>query len=120
MWFEYFIDAFVEQFPIFMTIITIFGLVSVVKIIGINFTQQTQKDRSYILGTGLFALFVGLLVFPIQYFQMLEAVKASGGQQPSIVMGGFYITFVPLFYGLFWFFISLAGWLYYKRKASVD
>ena len=120
MWFEYFIDAFVEQFPVFMIVITISGLAGLIKIIRVNSTQQSQKDRSYILGTGLFALFVGLLVFPIQSFQMLEAVKAAGDQPPSFVLGGFYLTFVPMFYGLFWFFISLAGWLYYKRKATVD
>jgi len=120
MWFEYFIDSFVEQFPVFMIAITISGLAGIVKITRTNSTQQTRKDRSYILGTGLFALFVGLLVFPIQSFQMLEAVKATGGQQPSIVMGGFYITFVPMFYGLFWFLISLVGWLYYKRKVTTD
>ena len=118
MRFEYFIDAFVEQFPIFMIVIPISGLAGFIKIIRVNSTQQSQKDRSYILGTGLFALFVGLLVFPIQTFQMLEAVKAAGEQQPSIVMGGFYISFVPMFYGLFWFLISLAGWFYYKRKTT--
>lgn len=120
MWFEFFIDAFVEEFPIFMIVITISGLAGLIKIIRVNTTRQTRKDRSYILGTGLFALFVGLLVFPIQSFQILEAVKAAGDQQPSIVMGGFYLTFVPMFYGLFWFLISLAGWLYYKRKAVAD
>ena len=120
MWFDYFIDAFMEQFPIFMIVITISGLTGLVKIIRDNSTQQTLKDRSYILGTGLLALFVGLLVFPIETFQMLEAVKAAGDHQPSIVMGGFYITFVPMFYGLFWFFISLAGWLYHKRKAILS
>lgn len=120
MWFEYLIDAFVEQFPIFMIVITISGLAGLVKLIMSNSTQSTQKDRSYILGAGLFALFVGLIVFPIETFQMLEAIRAAGDQQPSIVMGGFYLTFVPMFYGLFWFLISLAGWLYYKRKATTD
>lgn len=120
MWFEYLIDAFVEQFPIFMIVITISGLAGLVKLIMSNSIQSTQKDRSYILGAGLFALFVGLIVFPIETFQMLEAIRAAGDQQPSIVMGGFYITFVPMFYGLFWFLISLAGWLYYKRKATTD
>lgn len=120
MWFEYFIDAFVEEFPIFMIVITFSGLAGLVKIIRMNSTQQTRKDRSFILATGLFALFVGLLVFPIQSFHMLEAVKAAGEQQPSIVMGGFYISFVPMCYGLFWFLMSLAGLLYYKRKAATD
>ncbi|HBX66834.1 MAG TPA: hypothetical protein DEG32_12035, partial [Balneolaceae bacterium] len=83
-------------------------------------TQQTRKDRSYILGTGLFALIVGLLVFPIETFQMLDTIKSAGDKQPSIVMGGFYILLVPMFYGLFWFFISLAGWLYHKRKVTTD
>lgn len=109
MWIEYFIDAFVEQFPISMIIITISGLVGVVKMIRVDSNQQTRKDRNYILGTGLFALFVGLLVFPIQIFQMLEAVQAGGEQRPSVVMGGIYLTFVPMFYGLFWFLISFAG-----------
>ena len=120
MWFEYFIDAFVEQFPIFMIVITISGVVSLVKLTSSNSTQSTQKDRSHILGAGLFALFVGLLVFPIESFQMLVAIKAAGDQQPSVVMGGFYLTFVPMFYGLFWFLISLGGWLYHKRKAAID
>ena len=117
MWFEYFIVAFVEL-PIFMIVITISGLAGVIQIIQINSIQQTPKDKSYILGTGLFALFVGLLVFPIQTFELLEVVKAAGDQQPSFVMGGFYVSFVPMFYGLFWFLTSLAGWFYYKRKAT--
>jgi protein-S-isoprenylcysteine O-methyltransferase Ste14 len=118
--FELFTRAFVESFPIFMSVITIAGLAGVIKIIRTHSTQQSRKDRSIILGAGLVALFVGLLVFPIQSFQMLEAIKAAGDRQPSFVMGGFYISFVPMFYGLFWFLISLAGWLYYKRKATAD
>ncbi len=86
--------------------------------IRVDSTQQTPKDRNYILGAGLFALFVGLLVFPIQTFQMLEAVQAAGEQRPSVVMGGIYLTFVPMFYGLFWLLISFAGWLYCKRKTA--
>ncbi|GAA5522190.1 hypothetical protein LQ318_10585 [Aliifodinibius salicampi] len=118
MWIEYVVDAFIEQFPLFMIVITLSGLASVVKFVRVNATQQTPKDRSYILGTGLFALFVGLLVFPIQIFQMLEAVQAGGEQRPSVVMGGIYLTFVPMLYGLFWFLISFGGWLYCKRKTA--
>jgi len=117
--FEYFIIAFVEKYPIFMSGITIAGLAGVIKIIRTNSTQQSRKDRSIILGAGLVALFVGLLVFPINSFKMLEAVNAEDAQV-SFVMGGFYISFVPMFYGLFWFLISLAGWLYYKRKTTAD
>lgn len=118
MWFEYFLEAFVEKFPVFMIVITISGLAAVFKIIRINSTQQTKIDRSFILGAGLFALFTGLLVFPIQTFQMLDAAKVAGEKQPSIVMGGFYLSFIPMLYGLFWFLISLAGWLIYKRKTT--
>jgi hypothetical protein len=117
MWFEYFIDAFVERFPIFMTLITILGLAAVIQIARIAPKGKTQKDRSFILGAGLFAWFVGLLVFPIETFQMLQIMKAAGEFGPSIVMGGFYITFVPFFYGLFWFLIALAGWFFYKSRA---
>lgn len=118
MWFDYFIKAFVEQFPIFMIVITVSGLIGVIQIFRIAVGNQAPTDRNYILGTGLFALFVGLLVFPIETFQMIQTIKVAGASGPSIVMGGFYITFVPIFYGLFWFFISFSGWLYYKRKVD--
>lgn len=116
MWFEYFINAFVV-YPVFMIVITVSGLIAAVQIARIALGRRTQKDKSLILGAGLFALFVGLLVFPIESFQMLEAIKAAGGQSPTIAMGGFYISFVPMFYGLFWFLVSLVGWLKYKKSS---
>jgi hypothetical protein len=117
-WLEHTIDPPIDQLPIFTPIRTILVSAGVIQIVKIDANKQTKKDRRLILGAGLFALFVGLLVFPIQTFHMLEAIKAAGEQQPSIVMGGLYISFVPMFYGLMWFLISLAGWLFYKRNET--
>lgn len=119
MWLEYFAEAFLKHFPIFMIVITISGLVGAIQIGRIANGKQIPKERDFILGTGLFALFVGLLAFPIETFQMLQTMQAAGEYEPSIVMGGFYITFVPMFYGFFWFLILLSGWLYHKRKPAM-
>lgn len=116
MWIDYFLRAFLELFPIFMIVITISGLAGVIQIVRIVVGKQLPTDRDYILSSGLFALFVGLLVFPVESFQLIKTMKAAGETEPSIVMGGYYITFVPMLYGIFWFIILLAGWLYFRRK----
>lgn len=117
MWFDYFSRAFMEQFPVFMVVITISGLFGVIQFVRIIAGHQAVTSRTTILGAGLFALLVGLLVFPVEAFQMIQAMKLAGENSPSIVMGGLYITFVPMLYGLFWFLISFVGWLYCRREA---
>jgi hypothetical protein len=118
MWIEYFLVAFTDHYPIFMMLITLAGVVAVGQIIRIAVDQAKKEKRNVILSAGLTSLFVGLLVFPIETFTMLHVIKAAGDSVPSIVLGGFYTSFIPLFYGLFWFLISFAGWLFYKSKTS--
>ncbi len=120
MWFEYFIDAFVGQFTIFMILISLSGLAGVIQMIRINRVEHTRKDRNFILGAALFSIFVGLLVFPIESFQVLQLMKTVDKYGFSISPGGFYITLVPMFYGLLWFLILLSGWLYNRRKAKIS
>ena len=118
MWIEYFLEAFTDHYPIFMMLITLAGVAAVDQIIRIAVDQTKKEKRNVILSAGLTALFIGLLVFPIETFYMLYAIKAAGDSAPSIVLGGFYTSFIPLFYGLFWFIISFTGWLFYKSKTA--
>lgn len=116
MWFDYFSRAFTDQFPVFMIGITISGMVGVIQFVRIVVGHQTVTSKTTILGAGLFALLTGLLVFPVEVIHMIQAIKLAGETSSSIVLGGLYITFVPLLYGLFWFFVLCVGWLYWRRK----
>lgn len=118
MWFDYFSRAFVDQFPVFMVVITISGLVGVFQTVRIATGYRSTTNRGSILSAGLFALFVGLLVFPVEVFQLIQTINLAGENSPSIVPGGLYITFVPMLYGLFWFLISFLGWLYCRREIN--
>jgi hypothetical protein len=118
MWLEYFIDAFSGQLTVFMILISISGFASVLLIARIALGKQNRNDRNYILGAGLFALFLGLLVFPIENYQTVQLLESAGKYSFSFSPGYFYQTLVPLFYGLFWFLVSLIGWTHYKIKAQ--
>lgn len=119
MWFDYFTRAFTDQFPVFMIVITISGVVGAIQFFRILAGQQAVTSRTSILGAGLFALLTGLLVFPVEVFQLIQTIKLVGENSPSIVLGGLYVTFVPLFYGLVWFLVTAIGWVYCRIRTSM-
>ncbi|MDX1640032.1 MAG: hypothetical protein R3281_18885 [Balneolaceae bacterium] len=116
MWPEYFIIAFTEQYPIFMFVITAAGIAVTVESVRLARAGSGRKGSKKILGAGLLALFTGLLVFPVESVQMMQALNTAGEIDPSVVMGGFYVAFVPLGCGFFWFLASMIGWLYLNSK----
>ncbi len=101
-----------------MTIITISGLTAVVYGARSYWGKATSRTTMITLAAGLFSLFVGLLVVPVEALQMVQAIQAANNSVPSIVMGGFYIVFVPQIYGFCWFAISLGGWVFLRREAT--
>jgi hypothetical protein len=110
------IHAFTSQYPVFMSLLTIIGLFILIFGIYTISRKNISKNRNTIFGAGLIALITGLLVFPLEALNTIEAYKAA--QAPDAVMaitpGGIYITFVPFLYGIFWFLVSLICYTFSK------
>jgi hypothetical protein len=110
------IHAFTSQYPVFMSLLTLIGLFILIFGVYTIFRKNISKNRNTIFGAGLIALITGLLVFPLEALNTIEAYKAA--QAPDAVMAiipsGLYITFVPLLYGIFWFIVSLICYTFSK------
>jgi hypothetical protein len=99
-----------------MIIISLSGFASVIQIVRIALKKQPLNYKNFILLTGLLAIFIGLLVFPIEDYQTVQLLESADKYSFAFSPGYFYQTLIPMFYGLFWFLISLAGWVYFKIK----
>ncbi|MTI89252.1 MAG: hypothetical protein FH748_14955 [Balneolaceae bacterium] len=107
-------EAF-ARYPVYMGVISFTALIVLLQLGGIIMMENSQRARSIILGCGLFSLFVGLLVFPVEAFELLSIMDEYDGEGFAIT-GGFFLTFIPMIYGLFWMLVSTTIWGIYKRK----
>jgi len=111
------IHAFISQYPVFMSLLTLIGLFILIFGVYTIFRKNISKNRNTIFGAGLIALITGLLVFPLEALNTIEAYKAA--QAPDAVMAiipsGLFITFVPFLYGIFWFVVSLICYTFSKK-----
>lgn len=119
MWIEYFIKAFTEEFPIFMSLITISGLAVIINIILHAKKSEGDGNPDTILIAGLIALIISLLIYPIDIIFLFNALSDAENFSVAIVGGGYYVGFVPLIYGFSWFLISFFGWRKYKKGSLV-
>jgi len=113
------IHAFTNQYPIFMSLLTLIGLFILIFVAYTLSGNNTSINRSVIFGSGLIALITGLLVFPLEALNTIEAYKAAQAPDAvvAIIPGGIYITFVPFLYGIILFAISLICYAFSKKWA---
>ena len=111
-------ESAITSHPVFMGLLTLLGLFILVYGYYTIAGHNTKTGRRTIFRSGILALFIGLMVFPLATLNAIEAIEMSReeGGQMAIVAGGYYMLFVPFFYGGFWFMISLILCSISKRK----
>lgn len=65
------------------------------------------KAPAWVKETGLIALVTGFLATMMGVFQMAGSIRAMGDPAIGIVWGGLKVTFIPLFYGMLIYLVSL-------------
>lgn len=109
------IDLFYEGGPLFMSIITIWGIgmlvFSVQKIIHF-FVQQkfTQNGLGLILLFGSLAIVTGFLGQAIGMLAAFDAIEAAGDISPALIAGGLKVSMITPLYGTVIFIFSLIVW----------
>ncbi|MGD9929072.1 MAG: MotA/TolQ/ExbB proton channel family protein [Mangrovibacterium sp.] len=109
------IDLFYEGGPLFMSIITIWGIgmlvFSVQKII-LFFVQQkfTQNGLGLILLFGSLAIVTGFLGQAIGMLAAFDAIEAAGDISPALIAGGLKVSMITPLYGTVIFIFSLIVW----------
>ncbi|MCW0483959.1 MotA/TolQ/ExbB proton channel family protein [Gaoshiqia sediminis] len=109
------IDLFYEGGPLFMSIITIWGIgmlvFSVQKIIHF-FVQQkfTQNSLGLILLFGSLAIVTGFLGQAIGMLMAFDAIEAAGDISPALIAGGLKVSMITPLYGTIIFIFSLIVW----------
>ncbi len=118
MWLDYFLKALLDKYPIYMTIITLSGIAVIINIIRVAVNDKIKRDLKLVLASGLVALIVSLSIYPIESILLVRELSNAENVAVSIVPGGFYIGLVPILYGIFWFLISLMGWIFFKKRSA--
>lgn len=109
------IDLFYEGGPLFMSIITIWGIgmlvFSVQKIIHF-FVQQkfTKNGLGLILLFGSLAIVTGFLGQAIGMLAAFDAIEAAGDISPALIAGGLKVSMITPLYGTVIFIFSLIVW----------
>lgn len=106
---------FVEGGPVFMLVITIFGLLMLASAGYKIFRMVVRKESdllllNYILMFGSLSMITGILGQGIGLFQAMEAIQAAGDISPALIAGGFRVSMITPIYGIMIFIISLIFW----------
>ena len=65
------------------------------------------KAPAWVWKIGLLALVAGILFGILGYYQICDFTQANGDVSPSVLMGGYKCSMVPVIYGFIIFIISL-------------
>lgn len=101
--------------PLFMSIITIWGIGMLVftaqKVIHF-FVQDklTKSGLGMILLFGSLAIVSGFLAQAIGLIMAFDAIEAAGDISPALVAGGLKVSMIAPVYGTFLFILSLIFW----------
>lgn len=119
MWVDYFLKALLDKYTIYMIIITFSGIAVIVNVIREKMNPSVKRDPKLILVSGLIALIVSLSIYPIEVAMLVRDLSNAEDVSVAIVPGAFYVGLVPILYGMFWFIISLANYIFFWKKLQV-
>lgn len=119
MWVDYFLKALLDKYTIYMIIITFSGIAVIVNVIREKMNPSVKRDPKLILVSGLIALIVSLSIYPIEVAMLVRDLSNAEDVSVAIVPGAFYVGLVPILYGMFWFIISLANYIFFWKKFQV-
>ncbi|WP_339739590.1 MotA/TolQ/ExbB proton channel family protein [uncultured Sunxiuqinia sp.] len=109
------VELFYEGGPLFMAIVTIWGIGMLVftaqKILHF-FVQDkvTKSGLGLILLFGSLAIVTGFLGQAIGLIMAFDAIEAAGDISPSLVAGGLKVSMIAPVYGTILFIFSLIFW----------
>lgn len=110
------IDFYYEGGPLFMSLVTLAGLVAfglltevLIKITRGN--EPSSKKLKSIPLAGSIAFMMGMLSQVIGLYQAVSAIQAAGDVSPALIAGGFQVSLIAPIYGLILFMLSLIAYL---------
>jgi len=106
---------FYEGGPVFMLVITFFGLLMLASSGYKIFRMILKKEfdllqMNYILLFGSLSLIFGILGQGIGLFNAMEAISVAGDISPSLVAAGFRVSMITPLFGIMIFIFSLIFW----------
>lgn len=92
------VDLFITGGSLYMTILTIEFILLIL---------AAWKAPAWVKEIGIIALLTGIISILIGYWGFVEAVQKAGMIPAIVILGGFKVALIPLFYGIAIYFISL-------------
>lgn len=110
------IDFYYEGGPLFMSLVTLaglvaFGLLTEVLIKMTRGNEPSSKKLKSIPIAGSIAFMMGMLSQVIGLYQAVSAIQAAGDVSPALIAGGFQVSLIAPIYGLILFMLSLIAYL---------
>ena len=110
-----FFHLFYEGGPLYMAIISIWGIAMLVftaqKVVHFMVVKKfTKSGLDLILLFGSLAIVTGILAQAIGLFQAFNIIQEAGDISPSLIYGGFKVSMITSLYGTFIFVFSLIFW----------
>jgi biopolymer transport protein ExbB/TolQ len=108
-------DLFYAGGPLFMSVVTIWGIGMLVftalKVVHF-FVQEkvTKNGLGLILLFGSLAIVTGFLGQAIGLIAAFDAIEVAGDISPSLIAGGLKVSMIVPVYGTFIFILSLIAW----------
>jgi biopolymer transport protein ExbB/TolQ len=117
------IKYFYEGGPLFMSLVTILGLVAIGFIINviigiIKGKKPSSGQLKNIPIAGSAAFMMGILAQAIGLYQAMTAIQAAGDISPAIVAGGFQVSLIAPIYGLILFIFTLITYIIIRLFSS--
>lgn len=109
--------------PLFMGIVSIFGLLMLFHAIKSTVKIVIKKDYSgkglvYILLFGSMAFIWGVLAQAIGMFEAFAAIQEAGDISPGLIAAGFRVSMIAPLYGTLYFIISIPIWVVLREKVK--
>lgn len=109
-------DYFYAGGPLFMSLISIAGLVALFFIIKTTSKVMqgktiSQAELRNIPVAGSTAFILGILGQVIGLYQAMSAIQQAGDVSPALLAGGFQVSMIAPIYGMILFVISLIAYL---------
>lgn len=110
------IEQFYRGGPLFMTLVSLAGLVAFVVILQvlirlIKGESLSSNKLKTIPVAGSTAFMLGILAQVIGLYQAMGAIQAAGDVSPALIAGGFQVSLIAPIYGLIIFVLSLIAYL---------
>jgi hypothetical protein len=121
--FQFLTETYRTGGPLFMGIVTIFGLLMLFHAIKSTIKIVIKKEYSskglvYILLFGSMAFIWGVLAQAIGMFEAFAAIQEAGDISPGLIAAGFRISMIAPLYGIFYFIISIPIWVVLREKVK--